>query len=860
MVAGSIPAGRASPHPDFRQDNFPTSHYVFRVSHGASRLLPILLAAVVSTPTLPAVDPAALEALRAGDYEKAAQLSAGEANQDARAMEITLRTMLATGRYEEAAQLARQAIRRFPSDSELLVACADALLSVGDGALAVNALMMAARTQEGGYNPDAETPAAAAARAFALQQLGADPRLVVERILTEATKQSPDAIEPYLTLAEIALSKRDNLFASETLREAMRRFPENADVRFGMARALADPKLVAKYLDETLERNPRHVPALVFKAEWLTDLDDFVGAQEALNSALAINPSSPAAWAQQALLCRLHGNEAGAEKARARALQPWPQNPEVDYRIGTGLGRNYRFAEAIESLRTAIAMDPMHLPSHFELGSNLLRFGEEKTGWNHIERVHLRDPYHVAAFNLMTLKATMQSMTTLSRGGVNVRMPRLDREVYGQRALDLAAKARKTFIEKYDAKLPFSVTVDVLPTENDFAVRTFSLPVGEGFLAVCFGPLITTCSPRGRTGQANWEAVLWHEMAHTITLTATRHRIPRWLSEGISVHEENLVDNGWGMHMDSKRRRAILDGRVPPMLQLDELFRRNTDLAYFSSALAVEFLEDKVGVDGMRKILNHLAGDMPVGKAIASVAGPMDTIEKDFAEYLREKAEAYCPGIDWALLSDEEFQSLRANPDAFLAAQPNRYFAVMDRANQLARSGNWQGVRELLSPLIAQAPDIRESEGPYALLAQAQRRLGDHAAERALLEKWLALDAGVQPAAERLVELARDSGDPAFTERAANALLAINPFDQNALLALGRSQLREGRTADAIASYEALLSMKPIRSSRLRYELAEGLRKHHHSDARRQVLLALEENPRFEEALDLLQEINGVSR
>src|SRR5690554_3815852 len=121
-------------------------------------------------------------------------------------MEITLRTMLATGRYEEAAQLARQAIRRFPSDSELLVACVDALLSVGDGALAVNALMMAARTQEGGYNPDAETPAAAAARAFALQQLGADPRLVVERILTEATKQSPDAIEPYLTLAEIALS------------------------------------------------------------------------------------------------------------------------------------------------------------------------------------------------------------------------------------------------------------------------------------------------------------------------------------------------------------------------------------------------------------------------------------------------------------------------------------------------------------------------------------------------------------------------------------------------------------------------------------------------------------------------------
>ena len=37
-----------------------------------------------------------------------------------------------------------------------------------------------------------------------------------------------------------------------------------------------------------------------------------------------------------------------------------------------------------------------------------------------------------------------------------------------------------------------------------------------------------------RTG----EDVLWHEFAHVITLTATKNRMPRWLSEGISVYEE----------------------------------------------------------------------------------------------------------------------------------------------------------------------------------------------------------------------------------------------------------------------------------------------------------------------------------
>ena len=58
-------------------------------------------------------------------------------------------------------------------------------------------------------------------------------------------------------------------------------------------------------------------------------------------------------------------------------------------------------------------------------------------------------------------------------------------------------------------------------------------------------------SPAG-TGAAtvNWRSVLWHEYTHVVTLGLTRNRIPRWLSEGISVHEELARDPHLGSSDD----------------------------------------------------------------------------------------------------------------------------------------------------------------------------------------------------------------------------------------------------------------------------------------------------------------------
>ena len=68
-----------------------------------------------------------------------------------------------------------------------------------------------------------------------------------------------------------------------------------------------------------------------------------------------------------------------------------------------------------------------------------------------------------------------------------------------------------------------------------------------GALGACFGRVVTMDSPKARPpGEFQWEATLWHELAHVVTLQMSNQRVPRWLTEGISVYEENAGAPGVG--------------------------------------------------------------------------------------------------------------------------------------------------------------------------------------------------------------------------------------------------------------------------------------------------------------------------
>ncbi len=812
-----------------------------------------------------AQDTAGIEAgqamFRKGDYAECLEFSRlakqnGPDFQSFAALEI--RTLLETGNIPEALKRGMILWRRAPFDPELALAMAGALRANGQTAQAQAVMERALQVEP----PPAVAGDSRGTVAYGelLLEAGLDAKEVLKRSLEPAKKADPGGREAYLAIGRLALANHDRELAGENFREGLKRLPGDPEFLLGMAKSGMElpedqrkpDEGILTYADLALRANPKSTAALLFKAEQLSGRKNFKEAKATLEKLLAVNPAHPEAWAQSAALAFLEEDAAGAEKALKEARKFWRANPLVSKTVGITLAAHYRFAEAIRFLLQASQEDPRDPSIRLELGSNQLRFGQMDEGWENVALAHDSDPYNVAAFNLITLRDKLKGYPVREKDGVRLRMSPEDMAVFGERALELAVRAKRTLADKYKIFLSQPVMVEMLPKQEDFAIRTFGLPGGEAFLGVCFGPLITMTSPRGRLGRANWEAVLWHEMAHTITLDATRHRIPRWLSEGISVYEERQVHPGWGQGMTAEYRERFLSGEMLGVVNLDESFAGpDIMFGYYHASLVVEFIIGRFGITTMHSVLADLSAGKPLEQALAKRTLPITELETAFQDHAKKLATAYGPELDWSPLADAEYIAYREDPAAWVAANPKRYAATMMWVSKLMEDNDWKEAKTLLAAIIAAEPENREEFNPYQAFSLVCRGLGDEAGERAALTKLLQIDSNASEASARLVEL---SGSLPAPDRlsAADRMLETNPFQEQAYRKLAAAAKETGAAGRSREAFKSLLALEPRDASRLHYELATLLRDSDPDAARREVLKALEENPRFELALEFL--------
>ena len=115
---------------------------------------------------------------------------------------------------------------------------------------------------------------------------------------------------------------------------------------------------------------------------------------------------------------------------------------------------------------------------------------------------------------------------------------------------------------KYEFTPKGPILIEMFPKHDDFAVRTLGLPGMIGALGACFGRVVTLDSPKARPpGDFQWEATLWHELGHVITLQMSNQRVPRWLTEGISEYEERRAHREWARQMDFTFASLLNRGR-----------------------------------------------------------------------------------------------------------------------------------------------------------------------------------------------------------------------------------------------------------------------------------------------------------
>lgn len=776
---------------------------------------------------------------------------------------LRIRAQLALGRYEEAAASAEQALQRHRFDLRLYWYGAVAKRRQGDedGAEAYwNEIERRGRIWTRRYdNPNDHVFLARAEYA-----LGVDAKSVLDRHLNPAKRADATLVDARIAIAEIALDKHDDGLASDELRAALALDPDNAHVHYLMACAFqaSDPELTFQHLRQALERNPRHVGARLLRVDlWIT-AESHAEAAEELDAILAIEPKRWEAWAYKAVLAHLAHDVEKEARCREEALATWKTNPGVDHLIGRELAEKYRFAEGADAQRRALALDESFLPAKFQLAQDLLRLGRDvDEGWKLAEDVLEHDPYQVVAYNLMTLKDRMARYVTLEGDGVVLRMEAREASIYGDDVLALLARARAKLGPRYGITLERPTTVELFQEQKDFAIRTFGLPGGAGYLGVCFGDVVTMNSPASQ-GEAptNWRSVLWHEFCHVITLNKTRNRMPRWLSEGISVYEERLEDPRWGQWMTPTYREFVLAGRAPKISALSASFLRPEGpfgliFAYYESSMVVEWIVTTHGHDVLVAILDDLGQGENVYTSLQRRIAPIQELDATFDAYLTDVARSLGHGMAWnELPAGNELAVLQA----FADEHPDDWRAQMEVARQLISASHGSEAVAYLERAIGLYPEDTSSGNAYELLAAIHREALDTPAERRALERLVARDASDLAARLRLVELQKQAGDWQAVARTCDELRGIQPL----LVDVHREALAAARTLGdhtaVVRAGDTLLLFDPADGATIRFELARAHEALGNAEqARRNVLLCLADAPRFGEALQLLLRLHG---
>ncbi len=774
---------------------------------------------------------------------------------------LLVESQMELGRYEDAARNINIALNRHPFSIRLLKLGYSANLYNGrprDAREMLSTILRAANslTLEYWDAPDV------VALGEVLLMLGAEPKIVMDQFYNRVLKANPSCREAYLATGELALDKQDFELAAEQYRKGLERFGNDPDMHLGLAKSFyhSDRTEMAKSIDAALFINPNHTPSLLLLAEHQIDCEDYTGAGKSLDKVISVNPSNPEAWAYRCVLAHIANNPDAVEKARATALKHWSTNPKVDYLIGLKLSQKYRFAESEKYQRRALSFDPDYTPAKIQLAQDLLRLGHEAEGWKLADQVYNKDAYNVQAYNLVNLRDHMAKFATLQAGHFTIRMGEREAAVYGQEVLALLTQAEFELCEKYGIKLEKPVILELFPNQQDFAVRTFGIPGGDGFLGVCFGNVITANSPKAER-PSNWKATLWHEFCHVVTLNMTRNKMPRWFSEGISVYEELQKNPTWGQQMNPQYREMILDGQLTPIGELSGAFLSpetpmHLQFAYYESCLVIEFLVEQYGYDSLKAILADLANGRNINEAISEHAEPLEKIEKEFEAFAKKRAEDLAPDADWEQPEDIQTVATDTNSLAeWLQKNPNNIPALTLYAANLIAQGNWEQAKEPLHKLIKLYPQYVGKDNAYQPLAEVHKNLGEIEQEREVLEKLAENSSDAVYAYVRLMEIAAENENWQQVAKNGERYMAVYPMLTKLHWQLGNAYEKLGRSEKALNSYRRLLSLDYADPAELNYRLGRLLEQKDPDAAKRHVLLALAEAPRFRAAHKLLLKI-----
>jgi tetratricopeptide (TPR) repeat protein len=385
-----------------------------------------------------------------------------------------------------------------------------------------------------------------------------------------------------------------------------------------------------------------------------------------------------------------------------------------------------------------------------------------------------------------------------------------------------------------------------------------------GALGVCFGRVVTMDSPRARPpGEFQWEATLWHELAHVITLQMSNQRVPRWLTEGISVYEEKKARPEWGREMDVTFAGMLNRGETLKLRDLNAAFQnpKTISLAYYQASLLVEHIVNAYGDAGMRKLLRLYGQGLDTD---ATVKAALNTDFDEMQVGFDQTVERLFGSLRRAMAMPDAIDDLTRMPVDMLrplATEHARSFPVqMAFGRALRKAGSLDEAMQAFERAAALVPVAGGKDSPHDQMAAIALERKDNARAISELTALVAVDFNNVEAARQLATMLRQASveDPATLAPVYQRIVAIDPFDGEAHTMLGRLALQRNEPDAAAREFRAVIALGPVDRAAAFTDLAESYFKGGKRDeAKKQTLAALEIAPSYERAQDLLLKIVG---
>jgi tetratricopeptide (TPR) repeat protein len=680
----------------------------------------------------------------------------------------------------------------------------------------------------------------------ALRLLGeTDPAAVRDALAAfdAASAADPTSVEGELAAADLFLERYNAPDAEAGYQAVLAKNPADPRALLGLARvaAFSNAGNPMPLLRQALDANPRSVPALLLLARLHLEAEQYDSSLVSAQRALAADSSSIDAWAAVAALAWVGGDTLGYRRAESAVTALNPRPAGFLAAIADAAGRHRRYGEAADLAARAVALDSLSAPALGALGTNLLRTGRMAEGRAVLERAFALDPYHLWHKNTLDLLDELEQFRVISTPRFQIVAPARNAEFLASTLGPLLEEAYDSLVSRYQYRPPTPIRIELFDRHADFSVRTVGL-AGLGALGVSFGTVLVMDAPEARPrGAFNVGSTAWHELAHTFTLGVTNNRVPRWISEGLSVLEERRARAGWGARANIEFVQALAVDSQLPLARLNDGFVRpdtpnRLGLSYYQASLAMEFLEERHGIAGIRTLLRGYAQGLDSEGAFRAVTGTsLEALDQQFEAWLRERFQAPLQAI--------------------AAGDPTVMGVPMATAAAALNAGDTANAVRILRAARQRFPELGDGSGPGMPLAIALWRQGDRTGALQELSVVTANDETAFEANQLEAEWRIETGDSVRALAALERASWIGPNDVDTWRR--RAELSEAMRQhdDAVIARRAIVALRPADPVAARTDLAAALlQSGDAAGARRELLTVLEQAPSYERAQGLLLE------